>query len=76
MRKVDETGAMMIHSFIFEDKFVQFNCLVSHILRALLVRFQAESVPTFSHVNRTETEAKNIKLTGLARTLTIALSID
>lgn len=45
-------------------------------MRALLICFQTECVTALEHVDRTETEAKDIEFACLSRTLTIALTID
>lgn len=66
----------MILQFIFLNQLFQVNCFFSHVLRALLVRFQAEGVSTLVHVHRAEAKAQNIELTSLAGALAIALAID
>ena len=66
----------MLWFLVALDKLFQIDCLLSYILRALLVGFQAESVTAFVHIDGAETEAKNIILAGLTRALAIALTID
>ena len=66
----------MLWFLIALDELFQIDCLLSYILRALLVSFQAERVAAFVHIDGAETEAKNIEFAGLTRALTIALTID
>ena len=66
----------MLWFLVALDELFQIDCLLSYILRALLVGFQAERVAAFVHIDGAETEAKNIKLAGLSRALAITLAID
>ena len=76
MRQIDETRAEVILLLIFLDELFQVNRFVCHVLRALLVRFEAESVSALVHVHWAETEAKNIELACLSWALAIALTIN
>ena len=76
VREIYESRPIHILLLIFLDQFVKVDCLVSHVLWALLVWFETKSMATFVHVHWAESEAENIELTRLPWTLSIALSID
>lgn len=67
---------MLTNRGVLCNELVKVDSLFSDVLRALLVWFQAKSVPTFDHVHWAEAETQYFKLRCLSWALPVAFSVN
>ena len=66
----------MVFLLIFVDKLIEIDCLVSDVLRALLIMLQTKCQSTSVHLHGAKTEAEDIEFACLTGALSITLAIN
>ena len=67
---------MVVFLLIFIDELFKIDCLVSDVLRALLVMFKTKGKSTSVHLHWTKTEAKEIEFACLTGAFSVTLPIN